>query len=397
MVGFFKRLFSADYRAAQSAEAAGDLDLAAERYALAGQNDDAVRVHMARAERAASRNQEIEALRDALHWAPPESEWRKKVCRALGEALLAKAKAEGVATERDRDRVREAAGLLEQAGEFKTAGEAYESIEEDSLAARAFRSGGLVDKMEFALSKEESRSQKERDQREAYADYELAINGGDRDAAVSALRRCVDAADNKSEYRRLLDDLESRLISGGKAVLSVRRGENITVFAGHRLLLGRDPLCDLVLRSGGVSRRHAEILIADSKAEGKFVLRDAGSRNGTLLGGMRITGSVPLSGEGSFALGDECTVHFSAAGELVLRIDGGLDQGTLLVAGEDNEPIALEDQAGIELTVFFRDGRPIVIQPAETLYLNGDRIAHGDVQIIHGDQLSIGGVELEVL
>lgn len=396
-MGFFKRLFSADYRAAVAAEAAGDLDLAAQRYALAGQNDEAVRVHMARAERAPSRNQEIEALRDALHWAEPEGAWRPKVCRALGDALLSKAKAEGVATERDRDRVREAAGLLEQAGEYKSAGEAYESIGEDQLAARAFRSGGLVDKMEFALSKEESQSRRERDQREAFADYELAIKGGDRDGAVASLRRCIDAADNKSEYRRLLDDLESRMITGGRAELRIRRGDRVTVYAGHRLLLGRDPLCDLVLRSGGVSRRHAEIVIGDQEAEGRFMLRDAGSRNGTLLGGMRVSGSVPLSGDGSFALGDECRVDFSAGDELVLRIDEGLDQGTLLVAGTESEPIALGDQLGIEITVFFRDGRPILLQPPEGMYLNGERIAHGDVQIIHGDQVSISGVELEVL
>ena len=62
---FFRRVFSADYRAAVAAEAAGNVDLAAERYALAGENEGAVRMHLARAARAGSRLAEIGALRDA--------------------------------------------------------------------------------------------------------------------------------------------------------------------------------------------------------------------------------------------------------------------------------------------------------------------------------------------
>src|SRR5688572_33268759 len=92
-VGFFRRLFSADFRAALAAEAAGDLEVAAERYAVAGHRDAAVRVHLARARRADNRNDEIAALRDALHWAPAEGDSRKQAARALGEALLARCRA----------------------------------------------------------------------------------------------------------------------------------------------------------------------------------------------------------------------------------------------------------------------------------------------------------------
>ena len=51
-VSFLRRMFSADYRAAVAAEAAGNVDLAAERYALAGEHEGAVRMHLARAARA---------------------------------------------------------------------------------------------------------------------------------------------------------------------------------------------------------------------------------------------------------------------------------------------------------------------------------------------------------
>src|SRR5262249_46482278 len=66
---FFRKVFSADYRAAVAAEAAGNVDLAAERYALAGEHAGAVRMHLARAARAPTRQAELGALRDAMRWA----------------------------------------------------------------------------------------------------------------------------------------------------------------------------------------------------------------------------------------------------------------------------------------------------------------------------------------
>ncbi len=394
-VGFFRRLFSSDFRAAVAAEAAGDLELAAERYALAGNREATARVHLARAERAKTRNDEIDALRDAVHWAPVEGDWRRRACRALGEALLSRARAEGITTERDRDRVREAARLLEEAGEHRAAGEAYEALGDDRLAARAFRGGGLVEKMEDAMSRDEARADSERAVREAYADYEIAMRGGDRDGAATALRRCVEHAGKKTEYRRLLDELESRLITGGRVVLRVRRGRQLTVASGAPISLGRDPLCDLPLRSGGVSRRHAEVDVEPGTA--RWVLRDAGSRNGTRMGGLAIAGTVPLLGEGAFSLGDECEVGFRCDDRrLTLRIDRGLDQGALLIAVGGGDPIALEADAELPLTLFFREGRPIVVQRSTGLTLNGERIAHGNVQLVHGDVITLADVELDV-
>src|SRR5688500_9077625 len=111
-----KRLFSADYRAAVAAEAAGNVELAAERYGLAGDRAAAVRMHVARARRATDRAAEIAALHDALHWAGDEGPLVQLASAALGKALYARALAEGVATARDRERIREAARLLSTGG-----------------------------------------------------------------------------------------------------------------------------------------------------------------------------------------------------------------------------------------------------------------------------------------
>src|SRR6476659_9610816 len=105
-------MFSADYRAAVAAEAAGNVDLAAERYALAGEHEGAVRMHLARAARAGTRQAEIAALRDALRWAGDDPQLVKQASKALGGGLWESGRVEGSATERDRTKVREAADFL---------------------------------------------------------------------------------------------------------------------------------------------------------------------------------------------------------------------------------------------------------------------------------------------
>jgi len=391
-VGFFKRLFSADYRAAVAAEAAGDLDVAAERYALASQPEAAVRVHLARADRADKRADEIAALRDALHWAPADSSVRRVVCRRLGNALLHRAEAEGIATARDMERVREAADLLVEAGDYLRAGQALEDIGDDRRAVAAYRRGGLVDRMEEVLGRQEKRHNQAREEHTSFADYELHYKGGDRDSALAAIRRAVEAADNRTEYQRLQDELEARLITSGKLILRIRGGDEVVLCTGPVVAFGRDPLCDLVLRSGGVSRRHSEIAVSSDG----FELRDAGSRNGTRLAGLPISGSVSLDGEGEFELGDDCVAHYQRVHES-LRIDirSGLDAGKSLWIADEGTLIDLERP---RIKVRFRDGRPILSRDRAglRLLLNGEQLAYGDVQLIHGDQLSVDGIDFEV-
>lgn len=404
-MGFFKRLFSADYRAAVAAEAAGDLELAAERYALAGYHDAAARMHMARAERASSHAEKITALRDALHWASDDGDLRRPAARALGEALLARARAEGVATERDRERVREGARLLEEAGEHRAAGDAFESIGDDAEAARAYAAGGLVDRLERTLARDNRRTEAERLLRQAFADYELHMRAGRRDDARAALRRCVDLSERKAEYRRLLDELESRLITGGQLVLRPRGplagGRTVLVVCGRSpVVVGRDPLSDLMLRSGGVSRRHADIDVGEPGADPRFLLRDGGSRNGTLLGGLRVAGVVPLRDRGRFALGDACEIEFDVAGQppvLGLRVVRGVDLGASLLAAGPGEPIDLRPTLGAPLTLRFEAGRPLLeADQATDLRLDGEPAAHGATQLIHGDRVTARDLDLEV-
>ena len=410
-MSFWKRLFSADYRAAVSAEAAGQLEQAAEHYVLAGEPVEAARVHLARAERADTRNAEIDALRDALHWAGGQPLLRARIEKGLGRALLQRARDEGVATARDHQRVREAADLLMAGGDYATAGEALESIGDSQGAARAYTYGGLVERMEALLARDQAEQDRERSVRDAFADYEMHLRMGDRDAARADLEQCIAAAERTAEHRRLLDQLDSRLITGGRVVLHRRQAPALTCVALPRVELGRDPLCALPLRAVGVSRRHATLVVAGAGETPRFLLHDLGSRNGTLLGGLPVHGTVPLTGAGCFDLGEHCQIEFEVRGapaQLLLRVTRGLDQGQrLLVAGPD-EPIALDGldhgdspdgaAAGLPARLTFRRGRPFLSRAASArrLSLNGETVAHGEIQLIHGDALVIDGVEVEV-
>jgi ABC-type multidrug transport system ATPase subunit len=63
---------------------------------------------------------------------------------------------------------------------------------------------------------------------------------------------------------------------------------------GPRIVLGRDPQCDVPLPCREISRRHAEIL----REQGGYTVRDLSSANGTFLNGLEVRGRMALT-EGS--------------------------------------------------------------------------------------------------
>lgn len=392
-------MFSADYRAAVAAEAAGNVDLAAERYGLCGEHEGAVRMHLARAARAPSRHAEIGALRDAMRWAGDDPALRRRAAAALGKALFESARAEGIATERDRGRVREAAELLVTGDDHTLAGEALEAIGDHLGAANAYSAGGLVERMEGALAKDEDAAGRAREEADAFAGYQTAMRVGRRDDARAELVRGIAATSTAGEYRRLLDQLDTALLTAGKLELRRRNKPPVVACAAQKLVLGRDPLCDLALRSGGVSRQHAEISrTADGEGGGAaFVLRDLDSRNGTSLRGMPLAGRVPLVESGRFGLGDECQLDYDVSGgALILRIPSGLDRGLSLIAGAEGERLDLAP-LGIPLDVVFRGGRPLLGRGASReVKFNDEPLGEVRVQLIRGDRLFADGDEIDV-
>ncbi|HET9990480.1 MAG TPA: FHA domain-containing protein [Kofleriaceae bacterium] len=395
-MSFLRRVFSADYRAAVAAEAAGNVDLAAERYALAGEADGAVRMHIARAARAGTRQAEIAALRDAMRWAGNEPALLQMAAKALGRALWENLRVEGVATERDRAKVREAAELLVVGEDHQTAGEALEVIGDLQGAAAAYSAGGYVEKMEATLAKDDAVAERARDEADAFANYETHMRVGRRDDARAELARALANAAAAGEYRRMLDQLDTALLTGGRVELRRRGKPSFVACAAPKIVIGRDALCDLPLRAGGVSRQHAEI---DRTAEG-FQLRDLDSRNGTTLAGMPLVGKVPLAGVGRFGLGDECTIDFEVSdGILILRLANGLDRGVALIAGDDGQRLAIAPLGpqvpGLEIS--FARGRPLLGRgSAKEVTFNDEPLGELRVQLIRGDRIVADGDEIDV-
>jgi hypothetical protein len=387
-----RRMFSSDYRAAVAAEAAGNVDLAAERYGLAGEHDGAVRMHLARAARAGNRLAEIAALRDAMRWAGDDVELKRRAAAALGKALYEAAKAEGIATERDRGKVREAADLLVTGEEHALAGEALETINDHLGAATAYSAGGLVERMEQALAKDDASANQARDEKDAFASYETAMRIGRRDEARTELARAVAVASHAGEYRRKLDQLDTALLTAGRVELRRRGKPLIVACAADKLVLGRDQLCDLALRAGGVSRQHAEI-----ERDGKsFTLRDLDSRNGTSIAGLPLAGRVPLAGTGRFELGDECALDFEADDALIVTVAKGLDRGTKLIAGDQGQRLDLAP-VGIALDLTFQAGRPLLGRGAcREVTFNDEPLGDVRVQLIRGDRIVADGDEIDV-
>jgi DNA-binding winged helix-turn-helix (wHTH) protein len=86
-------------------------------------------------------------------------------------------------------------------------------------------------------------------------------------------------------------------------------GERLVPLAAGENVVGRDPACTLPIPSGLVSRRHACIVVTAARA----ILRDLGSKNGTLLGGRRVEGGLPLTDGDEIRIGPALLV-FCAPG-----------------------------------------------------------------------------------
>lgn len=85
--------------------------------------------------------------------------------------------------------------------------------------------------------------------------------------------------------------------------ISLHQGENI---------IGRDPRSDVWVDLGGVSRRHARIVIQDARAE----IEDLASKNGTSVGNQQVTGPYMLRDGDAIHIGPAPLMYrFSESGE----------------------------------------------------------------------------------
>jgi pSer/pThr/pTyr-binding forkhead associated (FHA) protein len=115
------------------------------------------------------------------------------------------------------------------------------------------------------------------------------------------------------EARRPGDRGEVRVLSGatlrhGRYEVALLEGEN---------LIGRDPEAVVTVISHRASRRHARIVIT----EGRAALEDLGSKNGTLLNGQPVDGSMPLHEGDDILIGRQAFVCSEAPSADTTRTD----------------------------------------------------------------------------
>jgi len=401
-VTFFKRMFSADFRRAVAAEAAGDYAEAARAYALAGERVKVAEMHLLRAERAPSPAAKLHELRAAIRWAEPEETEGKNARRRIARALFNWARSSAVVGDPEKQVVRDAAQLFVEIGEFAAAGECLEFVGDEFAAAEAYQKGGDVDRLENVLAREEHRRKRDTRIHDAFEEYKLALAGGERDRALEAIRLCAeaplptgkDAAEQMRErasYQRLREELELKLIADGSVVIragAVGHTRERRYVGSFPLVMGRDAACQLALRDAGISRQHAHVAAHD---DGSFALADRDSKNGTTLAGVRIAAELPLVGEGDIGLGELCVIHFSqSGGTLTLEVTRGLDRGLRVVAGRGEL-----DVEGVGELMFI-DGRPRLSPVGgRLLYLNGVHVSAG-IQLVRGDVVELGEQRLEI-
>jgi hypothetical protein len=143
-----------------------------------------------------------------------------------------------------------------------------------------------------------------------------------------------------------------------------------------------------------VSRRHCEVDLRDDVV----VVRDLGSRNGTLVAGVPIGGEIALSGPTEIGLGEDVAI-LVRSGEvgkdergLIIDVVRGLDRGERILAGRGELRVA-----GIPGSFVFVEDRVVVkFDPGVSAVLGSQKVATA-VDLLIGDVLTVGDVRVEVL
>jgi hypothetical protein len=305
---------------AKHAELEGDLARAATLWADAGRVDEAARVMLLRGDAegdpAKRRQHYVQAV--ALAEALPDDAPVKRLAKKKRATLAIASARDGAGSAAARQDLLEAAQDLEALGEGAFAAEAYGLAGDVEGQARALVLAGDVEAVEDVLERDRARASDARRAERTHAETERLLACGKRREALAIADPATVA------------DVSARRVTGPRFLVEVR-GAPVHLVLGDEVVIGRGEDGDVSLRiaSPAVSRRHVAI---GRDAKGGLVLRDLGSRNGTVLRGMRVAGELPIPREGlEVKLGGEVPLRVAprAAGE---PFDGGASIG---IAGLD--------------------------------------------------------------
>jgi hypothetical protein len=288
-----------------------------------------------------------------------------------------------------------AAAIWVDLGDLERAARTFERAGDDARAAETYGSLGDLERMEACLE----RDQRGRQRRQSIADtvrrFEALLAAGERSAAVAVAAGLPPDEFEASATLAEARDVERRLCRGRALSLRLPGGELVRL-AGTPATIGRDGLCEVVLRDPGVSRRHA-VIMADGA---ELALADAGSRGGTRLGPAAIAGRLPLRGEGQVGLGEHTQLRFRAVGPGTVELVGlsGLDRVLRALVGSGPLPLSAAFTGAEGLSLRF-DGPACRLErtPATSVRVAGRLVGTG-CDLLHGDVIEVvnAGLRLEV-
>ncbi len=286
------RLFSADFRAGQGAEAVGDLVEATRSYAACGCSEGLARVVRRRAEAALDPRVGVDLARDAVRHAGDGAQGRD--CeRTLAEALLGLAAVTAPAEARALRR--EAAGRFAALDAWAKAAEAREGAGDWEAAADDWERLGEIERMRAALRRAR----------------DAALDGLDRDglhdrvAGLLALGRADEAIEvaEAAGAPGMAAEILARAPPAGWLDLD-GPGGSVRLFSPARAEVGRAPELPLSVAVGSISRRHVAL---ERRGDGLWV-EDLSSGSGVRLGG-RVIRAEALTEAATLELGGGCRVE----------------------------------------------------------------------------------------
>jgi len=288
---------------ARAAELRGELGQAATLYAQAGRLDEASRVMLLRGDGEMDPAARLRHYVQALATAPPGTTAHTDARRKHGTLVLAIAAGETV-TPALRQDLLQAGRDLEAIGEPDKAAEAYARAGDVEGEARALARAGDVEKLDALLLGQQGRDRETLARREAHEEVLALVASGRRREAVA-----VALASGDEAVRERGRGVEARRVAGEIVSVSLG-GREMKVVLGAEVVVGR--VAAIAVASAALSRQHLCI----ARRGSDVVVRDLGSRNGTLLRGLALVGEATVGDAIEVRLGKEVPLVVRPSTEL---------------------------------------------------------------------------------
>ncbi len=327
---------------ARKLESEGELAAAAEAFLDARLPDEAARMWLLRADAEPKLERRIAFLEQAAQLAQSEEQKRKAQARRArlsfdllrDRAALAKSE------------VLQVAEQLLLAGEAQVAAEAFALVGDVEGEIRALTAAGAIDKLEDRLAGDAERARRDQQIAACLARMQDLDRACERSAAL-ALARSLPQSDRR--VSDLAQEIAHRVLRGPSCELAIA-GQPLAVVLGSEVTVGRGD-ASLVVASRSLSRVHLRLFRDEARVPHA---EDAGTKNGTFLGGARLSGPVPIGAGISLKIGDlECGLTSADERGVWIEIAGERQLAPL-------GPLVL-DACAIDLIGAGRDERSFVV------------------------------------